>query len=232
MPSSDGQGQVMTLDEDEVYYLLQVLDATVNCMTMDVDHDVLILTMQEQALELLGGVAGDVRAARHALTAVGGRRATSRAGRSTTAACTTLTRPRAAVRWKIQSTGVNVARQLASARNRALTTWTQTQGDDPSGWLLPHPSALLWIPQAASAACLLCWWLDDRCDNVDVAAASARRHAAEHPTHSRPARARAGAARVPRRTGSWAVGRPAVDQFRQPTGSVRNAGSGAESGQL
>ncbi len=78
--------------------------------------------------------------------------------------------PNGFVRWKIQSTGVSVARQLASARNRRVAAYTEAHGEDPLGWPLLHPPAVLWIPHAATAACLSCWWLDNHCANVDAAA--------------------------------------------------------------
>ncbi len=80
-------------------------------------------------------------------------------------------------RWKIQSSGVNVARQLASARNRGLAAWVRTHGTDPEDWPLQHPPAVLWLPSMAHAGCLRCWWVTDALSSVDAAAAAARRHA-------------------------------------------------------
>ncbi len=52
------------------------------------------------------------------------------------------------VRWKIQSSGVNIARQLAEARNRGLTAWTEGHGP-VADWSLPHPPTVLWMPYMA-----------------------------------------------------------------------------------
>lgn len=80
-------------------------------------------------------------------------------------------------RWKIQSSGVNVARQLASARNRGLAAWVRRHGPDPDVWPLAHPPAVLWLPSVAQSACLRCWWLGEVSSSADAAAVAARRHA-------------------------------------------------------
>ncbi len=84
------------------------------------------------------------------------------------------------IRWKMLSSGVNTARQVASARNGALKGWMRQYGEDPSSWPLAHPPAVLWQPSVARAGCLRCWWLDPSCSTADGAAASARRHCFEH----------------------------------------------------
>ena len=83
-------------------------------------------------------------------------------------------------RWKIKSAGVNVARQVASARNRCLAAWVREHGADPLLWPLPHAPAVLWLPSSARAACLACHWVEPHPTAVDLAAASARRHAVEY----------------------------------------------------
>lgn len=64
--------------------------------------------------------------------------------------------PNAFIRWRIKSTGVNIARALMAARNRGRSAWTAEHGPDPTGWPLPHPPAVLWLPYAGYAACLQC----------------------------------------------------------------------------
>lgn len=81
-------------------------------------------------------------------------------------------------RWKIRTTGVNVCRQLAGARNLGRAAWEREHGADPDDWPLAHPPAVLWIPYIAHAACLRCWWLGDSSADAGQAASSARRHAA------------------------------------------------------
>ncbi len=89
------------------------------------------------------------------------------------------------IRWKMLSSGVNTALQVASARNRALKFWMKEHGEDRSTWPFPHPPAVLWQPcVVARAACLGCWWLDDYCVSPDGAAASARRHCLESTAES------------------------------------------------
>ena len=82
-------------------------------------------------------------------------------------------------RWKIQTTGISIAQNLASARNRGLADYRKRHGD-PDQWVLPHPPAVLWTPATASAACFGCFWLDRRAHLVADAAAAARLHAGEH----------------------------------------------------
>lgn len=88
--------------------------------------------------------------------------------------------PNGFVRWKIQSTGVNIARQLAGARNRGAAAWRTEHGDDPDRWPLAHPPAVVWMPYAASAACLRCLWIDHTVSRPDQAAAAARRHSLKY----------------------------------------------------
>ncbi len=61
--------------------------------------------------------------------------------------------------WKVYSTGVNVARQLAGARNRGRQSWLTEHGTDPERWPLPHPPLVLWLPYRPFAACAACTWL-------------------------------------------------------------------------
>ena len=88
-----------------------------------------------------------------------------------------LTPRRTFIAWKRQSTGVNVARGLMAARNRAHAAWVEGHGPDPQGWPLPHPPVLMWMPFAATGACLRCHWVHGaKTLSVDEAAL-ARAHA-------------------------------------------------------
>ena len=80
-------------------------------------------------------------------------------------------------RWKTMTTGINIARQLAGARNKGRAAWVREHGADVEGWPLPHPPAVVWFPSTAYAACLRCWWLGES-GEAGLAASSARRHAA------------------------------------------------------
>jgi hypothetical protein len=90
-------------------------------------------------------------------------------------------------RWKVLSTGINIARQLAGARNAARATWVALYGAEPAGWPLQHPPVVLWIPEMAYAACRGCWWLGDSSDERGAAADAARRHAVQSLAVGHPA---------------------------------------------
>lgn len=91
------------------------------------------------------------------------------------------------VRWKITSSGMNVARQLAGARNMGRAVWEREHGADPAAWPLPHPPAVLWMPHIARAACLRCMWLGDSAGDPGAVAGAARRHAASFLPEASPA---------------------------------------------
>jgi len=81
------------------------------------------------------------------------------------------------LRFKMNSAGLNIARQLAAARNRGLAAWKGEHGA-VADWPLPHPPTVLWMPYMAYGACLGCTWVPcAHADDVDVAAGLARRHA-------------------------------------------------------
>lgn len=82
------------------------------------------------------------------------------------------------VRWMMGSTGMKIARALAVTRSRALAAWVSEHGEDPDGWSLPHPPAVLWSPSVANAACLGCTWLARGDRTTHGCAREARRHAA------------------------------------------------------
>jgi hypothetical protein len=109
------------------------------------------------------------------------------------------------VRWKIQTTGVNISQQLAGARNRGRAEWVAKHGRDEASWPLAHPPAVLWIPDMAYAACLRCSWLDHSVHKVRDAAASARQHSALHidPDDTVALRYLAKQLKVWRRDGPW-----------------------------
>lgn len=89
--------------------------------------------------------------------------------------------PNTFIAWKRQSTGVNVARGLMAARNRGCAAWIADHGDDPDAWPLLHPPAVLWMPFAATAACLRCTWVHGPSAlSVDEAAVLARGHSEAH----------------------------------------------------
>lgn len=81
-------------------------------------------------------------------------------------------------RWKVFSTGVNIARQLAGARNAGRADWMARHGVDPGSWPLQHPPVILWIPKMAYAACVRCRCLGASTSERSSAASAARRHAA------------------------------------------------------
>lgn len=85
--------------------------------------------------------------------------------------------PSSWIRFKMLSTGVNIARQLLAARNRGRAAWVERWGSDPVAWPLAHPPVVLWLPYSATAACLRCLWIDDAPRSPEDAAASAREHA-------------------------------------------------------
>ena len=101
--------------------------------------------------------------------------------------------PNSLASWKINSTCVNIARQLASARNRGLAAWVEEHGL-AEHWLLPHPPVVLWLSHSPFAACLGCTWIASVLD-MDRAATHACVHASEG-AERRPSRPRAGPIRV------------------------------------
>ena len=84
------------------------------------------------------------------------------------------------IAWKINSTGVNIARQLVATRNAARLGYLAEHGPLEAAWPLPHPPAVLWMPHFAHAACLGCLWLmDGERGDAASAGAAARAHARE-----------------------------------------------------
>lgn len=81
------------------------------------------------------------------------------------------------IRWKILSTGVDIAAGLWEARERERQAWEDEHGSDPDRWPISHPPVVLWQPHAAHAACLRCLWFDDSSGNIRVAGRLAREHA-------------------------------------------------------
>ena len=67
------------------------------------------------------------------------------------------------VRYKIMTTGVNVARRLWDEREQKRVEYEAAHGDDPEEWPVRHPGVVLESVQwMAHAACLGCQWLAPR----------------------------------------------------------------------
>jgi hypothetical protein len=87
------------------------------------------------------------------------------------------------IRFKVMSTGVNVARRLWDQREELRAAYEAKHGSDPDNWPHRHPGividAVQWV---AHSACLGCQWIDmPGTDMKDPrwrkdAAAVARRH--------------------------------------------------------
>ncbi len=80
-------------------------------------------------------------------------------------------------RYKILTTGLNVARKHVAARNRGRADWIVRHGSDPDAWPMPHPPGVVWIPERFAAVCLRCLWLDYHAPFHADAEHSAREHA-------------------------------------------------------
>ena len=89
--------------------------------------------------------------------------------------------PSAFVRWKIRSSGVHVARDLADARNTVLERWRDQHGRWQADWPVQHPPVVVVMrEQAARPACLGCLWIGSTSDDFAAAGAAARAHASQH----------------------------------------------------
>ena len=66
------------------------------------------------------------------------------------------------IRFKIMTSGVNVARRLWDEREALRADYEAAHGDDPEAWPVRHPGVVLesveWV---AHVACLGCQWLDE-----------------------------------------------------------------------
>ena len=65
------------------------------------------------------------------------------------------------IRFKVMSTGVNVARRLWDQREELREAYEVEHGSDPENWPHRHPGIVIDAVQfVAHAACLGCQWLD------------------------------------------------------------------------
>ncbi len=83
-------------------------------------------------------------------------------------------------RWKVNSTGVNMARTRRGIRNRARAAWIAEHGTLTAGWPLAHPPVVLWVPDVADPACLGCDWLGPGSFDPNLTGNHARHHATAH----------------------------------------------------
>lgn len=90
-------------------------------------------------------------------------------------------------RYKIMTTGLNMARKHVAARNRGRADWTARHGPDPDAWPMPHPPGVVWIPDSFAAVCFRCLWIDDDAADLDDAERLAREHALSFLTRPFPA---------------------------------------------
>jgi hypothetical protein len=91
------------------------------------------------------------------------------------------------IRFKVMSTGVNVARRLWDQREELREAYEVEHGSDQDGWPHRHPGIVLTaVPSIAHAACLGCQWLAQPGNSMsdegwrEAAAAVARRHESSH----------------------------------------------------
>ena len=65
------------------------------------------------------------------------------------------------IRFKIMSSGVNVARRLWDERQLLRAEFETAQGEDPDQWPVSHPGVVLEsVESIAHGACLGCQWFD------------------------------------------------------------------------
>jgi hypothetical protein len=64
-------------------------------------------------------------------------------------------------RWKIRSTGTNIARRLWDQREELRGEYEDVHGTDPALWPVQHPGVVLdAVLSTAHGACLGCQWFD------------------------------------------------------------------------
>jgi hypothetical protein len=87
------------------------------------------------------------------------------------------------IRFKVMSTGVNVARRLWDQREELREAYQAVHGSDPESWPHRHPRIVIDAVQfVAHAACLACQWIDMPGTSMEepgwreASAAVARRH--------------------------------------------------------
>jgi hypothetical protein len=91
------------------------------------------------------------------------------------------------IRFKVMSTGVNIARRLWDQREELREAYEVEHGSEQDGWPHRHPGividAVQWV---AHAACLGCQWIDQPGTSMsdegwrEASAAVARRHESSH----------------------------------------------------
>jgi hypothetical protein len=65
------------------------------------------------------------------------------------------------IRFKVMSTGVNIARRLWDQREELRAAYEVEHGSDQDGWPHRHPGIVLTaVPSTAHGACLGCEWFD------------------------------------------------------------------------
>jgi hypothetical protein len=91
------------------------------------------------------------------------------------------------IRFKVMSTGVNVARRLWDQREELRAAYEAEHGSDPENWPHRHPGIVIDAVQfVAHTACLGCQWIDQPGSSMEetgwreAAAAVARRHERSH----------------------------------------------------
>jgi hypothetical protein len=91
------------------------------------------------------------------------------------------------IRFKVMSTGVNVARRHWNQREELRAAYEAKYGSDAENWPHRHPGIVIDAVQfVAHAACLGCQWIDQPGTSMEepgwreAAAAVARRHESSH----------------------------------------------------
>lgn len=65
------------------------------------------------------------------------------------------------IRYKIMTTGLNIAKRLWDEREARRRAYESVHGDDPAHWPTRHPAVVLEsVEWTAHAGCLGCQWLD------------------------------------------------------------------------
>jgi hypothetical protein len=91
------------------------------------------------------------------------------------------------IRFKVMSTGVNVARRLWDQREEVREAYEAVHGSDPDSWPHRDPGIVIDAVQfVAHAACLGCQWIDQPGTSMEelgwreASAAVAHRHESSH----------------------------------------------------
>jgi hypothetical protein len=91
------------------------------------------------------------------------------------------------IRFKVMSTGVNIARRLWDQREELRAAYEAEHGSDPENWPHRHPGIVIdAVHFVAHAACLGCQWIDQPGTSMEepgwreASAAVARCHESSH----------------------------------------------------